>query len=263
MTATPLHRIADDVYSLGPWGWARTCVHFVGNGSTWVLVDAGWPGDGPRIRQAWQQLAPPGVRPAAILLTHDHPDHAGAVRELVAAWQCPVYLHPEELPIAAGDFEAMQRYAGPLDRWVILPVMRALGSRRREKILRDGRIDDLVTLLPSTPEIPHLPDWRWLPTPGHTPGHVSFHRPADGVLLTGDAVITVDVNSPLGLLRRGERGYRPPWYTTWDPDATAASIARLADLEPRVLASGHGRSLSGPAATDALRALAQSVRRPG
>lgn len=263
MESTRLERIAEDVYCLGPWGWAHTCVHFVGNGSTWVLVDTGWAEDGPRIRQAWQAIAPPCVVPSAIVVTHAHPDHAGSVRELATAWGCPVYLHRDELPIAAGDFEAMHGYAGPLDRWVVLPIMRRLSPARRQRTLDRSSFADLVDCLDADGRIPHLPGWTWLHTPGHTPGHVSLHRPDDGVLLTGDAVITLDVTSPRGLLGRGTGAYGPPGLTTWDPQAATDSITRLADLEPRVLAGGHGVPLIGPVAAAALRQLARQRHTPG
>ena len=40
-----------------------------------------------------------GLTLEAILLTHGHFDHVGAVRELVAELGCPVYLHEGELSI--------------------------------------------------------------------------------------------------------------------------------------------------------------------
>ncbi len=44
-------------------------------------------------------------------------------------------MHPAELPIATGDIEAMRAFGGPLDRWVVLPIMRAMGRKRREAVL--------------------------------------------------------------------------------------------------------------------------------
>ena len=41
---------------------------------------------------------------------------------------------------------------------------------------------------------PGLPGWRCVPAPGHTPGSLAFFRPAGRVMLTGDAILTIDPN---------------------------------------------------------------------
>ena len=51
--------------------------------------------------------------------------------------------------------------------------------------------------------VPGLPGWEYIPTPGHTPSHVSFFRPGDRVLITGDAVVTLKLDAvPRLLLQR-------------------------------------------------------------
>ena len=52
-----------------------------------------------------------------------------------------------------------------------------------------------VQALPSDGTVPFLEEWRWVHTPGHTPGHISLFRDKDRVLLAGDAVITVEQES--------------------------------------------------------------------
>ena len=68
--------IAPDVFCLGPWGRTQTVVYFVRSGSSWVLIDAGWANDASRIERAAGSLFGGVSRPAAILLTHCHPDLA-------------------------------------------------------------------------------------------------------------------------------------------------------------------------------------------
>ncbi|TNC27629.1 MBL fold metallo-hydrolase [Amycolatopsis alkalitolerans] len=245
-----VREIAPDVFCLGPSGHTRTDVYFVRSGSSWVLVDTGWAKDAPRIEQAAQTLF--GSLPAAILLTHVHPDHSGSAARLARVWDCPVYLHPAELPIARGEFAAMVRTAGPLDRWVVLPIMRALGKRRREAILAKSSLG--AHAFDPRDGVPGLPDWECVPTPGHTPGHVSYFRPRDRVLLSGDALVTVRIGAIHGALlpRPGLSG--PPWYTTWNRVAARESAEKLARLGPRVLAPGHGQPMTG----DALAQMARS-----
>lgn len=251
--------IAPDVFLLGPWGRTQTNVYLVRAGAAWALVDAGWEGDAARIEAAARTRLGPGAAPAAILLTHDHPDHAGAARALAGTWRCPVYLHPAEVPIADGDFAAMERFAGPLDRWLVLPTMRALGERRRAAVLAQGSLAGLFRKLEPGGAVPGLDGWEWLPTPGHTPGSVSYVRRADRVVLTGDALVTLRVNAPAGFLlgRQGLSG--PPWYTTWSPRLAHAAIAAIATLEPAVVGGGHGRPLAGSGTAAAVGAFARTA----
>ena len=248
--------IASEVYLLGPWGRTQTNAYLVRAGSSWVLVDAGWENDGPRIQAAVRSLLGPGLAPSAVLLTHVHPDHSGSARALALAWGCPVFAHPAEVPIATGDFAAMERHAGPLDRWLILPVMRIIGRRRREAILAAGSLAGVVQPLPPGGEIPA---WK--------AGHGSTRRAtlrgtsrtcghATGSCISGDALLTLAVNSWAGLLRQAQGLSGPPWYTTWDREAATASIVAIAGLEPAVLAGGHGLPLAGPGTAAAVRAFA-------
>jgi glyoxylase-like metal-dependent hydrolase (beta-lactamase superfamily II) len=89
--ATGAGQIAADVYCLPVRG---ANVSFVGYGSAWVLIDAGWSHQGPAIRRAAEDLFGPNARPEAILLTHAHPDHEGSALELARLWDLPVYVHP-------------------------------------------------------------------------------------------------------------------------------------------------------------------------
>ena len=251
--------VAPGVHCLGPRGRTQTNVYLVRSGAAWVLVDAGWANDAPSIRAAADALFGSGAGPAAILLTHAHPDHDGAALELARAWGCPVLVHPAELAIASGDFAAMAEFAGPMDRWVILPMMRAMGRRRREAMLARSSLAEVVGAIDSAGGVSCLPDWKAIHTPGHTPGHVSMFRPGDRVLLTGDALVTLRVNSVAGLVAGSAGLSGPPRYTSWSWPAAVASVAALARLEPAVVAGGHGMPMTGPGTADALRAFADRL----
>jgi glyoxylase-like metal-dependent hydrolase (beta-lactamase superfamily II) len=89
---------------------------------------------------------------------------------------------------------------------------------------------------------------------------VSYFRPSDRVLITGDALVTLKVNSWAGLLLQRPGLSGPPWYTTWSPGAAVKSIQRLACLEPTVVAGGHGRPMTGDGTAEALSAYAGGAR---
>jgi glyoxylase-like metal-dependent hydrolase (beta-lactamase superfamily II) len=227
-------------------GLLRSNIYFVRSGPSWALIDAGSAKCGPPIQEAAESLFGEDSPPASILLTHDHPDHAGSARELAHMWKCTVWVHPDELPLVLGDVSTLHDYANPLDRWVILPSLRLMGSRRTASMLEQASFKDVARPFDPGAELPGLPDWVAVPTPGHTPGHVAFFRGSDRVLITGDALVTVNLNSMWSLLLNKQRVSGPPWYTTWNWRAAKASVASLAQLEPRVLAGGHGIPMTGP-----------------
>jgi glyoxylase-like metal-dependent hydrolase (beta-lactamase superfamily II) len=237
-------------------------VYFVQSASSWVLIDTATAGQGARIRAAAEALFGTGARPAAILLTHVHPDHAGSARELARAWDCPVYLHPDEMDLAISrTLATVARFANPLDRWIILPLLRLFPRRRVEAMLEKESLKGVVWTFQPGAAPPGLPDWTSIATPGHSPGHTAFFRRDDRVLISGDALLTVDLGSLRGVsswvLHTNKPQPRlPPWYTNWDRNQMIASAGAVVRLQPRVLAPGHGHPLSGEAVTSALRAYA-------
>ena len=62
----------------------------------WVLIDAGVPGTAGTIEKAAAERFGEHARPAAIVLTHGHVDHRGALPALAAKWDAPIYAHPPE-----------------------------------------------------------------------------------------------------------------------------------------------------------------------
>ena len=227
-------------------GFMRSNVYFVQSGSSWVLIDAASAHCAPAIRAGAASVFGVDSAPSAILLTHSHPDHDGSARELATSWRCPVYAHPDELPIACGDIAAIERSASPLDRRLILPCLRLLGERRMQALVERSSLEGVIRPLDPHDSVPGLPDWELILTPGHTPGHVAFFRPLDRVLITGDALVTRNLNSLPGALSARPQVAGPPWYTTWDWKLAKRSAVSLAGLRPLVVAGGHGTPMSGP-----------------
>lgn len=246
--------VAHGVYQLATGGKRMASnVYLVRSRERWVLVDAGWPTAEQSIVAAAESLFGSGTRPAAIVLTHIHPDHAGSAPALARRWGVPVYVHPAELPQAAGKL--LKEYASPLDRWVLRPLLKVLP----EGSMPAADMTDLVRPFDPATGVPGLPDWTCIETPGHTPGHIALLRESDGVLLTGDALLTTDLNSLSGLVSGATRVSGPPWIATWDWTMAMASVAVLAGLRPLVLAGGHGYAITGPSAARQLEGYAARV----
>lgn len=232
-------------------------LYLVRSGSAWVMVDCGWAASAEPVRKAVEDMLGSGTAPAAIFLTHIHPDHSGAAGALARRWDIPVFVHQAELPMAAGRY--IPEFSMPLDRWLIAPFLWSLPARARRRVEAAGDITDVVQSLPRDGKMPGLPEWVAVPTPGHTAGHVAYWRSRDGVLITGDAVVTVNLNSIRGLLPGRQDLSGPPWYTTWNWKLAMESARRLAELGPRLLAPGHGPPLA-MAVVPRLRALAARER---
>jgi glyoxylase-like metal-dependent hydrolase (beta-lactamase superfamily II) len=229
-------------------------VYFVGAPGGWVLVDTGTPHHTARIRGAAEEHFGPGARPGAILLTHGHWDHAGSALELAAMWDVPVYAHALERPYLTG-----QAAYPPKDPTVGGAL--ALLCRFFPTSLIDlgGRLRDL----PPDGEVPGLPGWRWYHTPGHAPGHAAFFDPGAAVLLSGDACVTMELDSPIGMLTQEPRISGPPTPFTYDWEQARHSLELLAGLRPLVIASGHGDPIRGSAAAREIAQLARDFTPPG
>ena len=77
--ASQPQEIAPGVYCMETGkGIMRSNVYFVRSGSSWALIDTASANCGRVIQKAAESLFGANTRPAAILLTHSHPDHAGS-----------------------------------------------------------------------------------------------------------------------------------------------------------------------------------------
>ncbi|MCW3018934.1 MAG: fold metallo-hydrolase [Solirubrobacterales bacterium] len=123
-----------------------------------LIVD---PGDEPaRLLAAIDEL---GVQIDAILITHCHFDHIGAVAPVARATAAPVYCPQIERPLLADVMSFVPPGFGPFE------------SYEAEHTLAGGEHLSLAGL-----------ELDVIFTPGHSPGHVTYATP--GALLSGDVL---------------------------------------------------------------------------
>jgi hydroxyacylglutathione hydrolase len=123
-----------------------------------VIVDPGEEAE--RLLEAAQEL---GVQLEAILLTHCHFDHIGAVAPVARATGAPVYCPQLEQPLLTDIMSWVPPGFGPFE------------SHEPEHTVAGGERLRLAGL-----------DIDVISTPGHSPGHVTYA--ASGVLLSGDVL---------------------------------------------------------------------------
>ncbi len=214
----------------------------------WVLIDAGLPGTYHTILNATRKRFGAESRPAAIVMTHGHFDHTGALKDLAELWDVPIYAHELELPYLDGR----SSYPPPD------PTVGGGLMARLSPLYPRGPIDvgKWLRPLPADRSVPGMPGFQWIPTPGHSPGHVSFWRELDRTLIVGDAFVTTSQESAYGVATQEPELHGPPMYYTQDWIAAKKSVERLAALEPDLIVTGHGRAMRGSEMRRALNLLA-------
>ena len=173
---------------------------------SWVLVDAGMPMCGPEIVTIAENRYGKGTRPQAIILTHGHFDHVGGIVHLIEKWQVPVFAHSLEAPFLTGA----RSYPEPD------PTVEGGLLAKMSSIYPIEPVDIRPALmpLPLDGSVPHLPDWKWIHTPGHSPGQIALFRESDRVLLAADAFVTVRQDSLYKVLIQKKEVNGPPRYLT-------------------------------------------------
>lgn len=243
-----------DLFAVAPgvWGMKDTFVNVYAilnpSENNWFLVDAGLKWSAPKIKRMAELLFGAGSKPAAIILTHGHFDHVGALAQLAAEWDVQVYAHHLEMPYLTG----VSSYP-PADPTVGGGLMADLSFLYPKTPIN---IEDRVISFPQGGLIPGLPEWKYIHTPGHAPGHVSFFRESDKVLIAGDAIVTTKSESALFVALQLKKLSGPPKYFTCDWSSAATSVRQIADLEPDVIATGHGRPMRGAGMRKSLHNLA-------
>ncbi|MEK4851911.1 MBL fold metallo-hydrolase [Paenibacillus sp. FSL H7-0756] len=187
-----------------------------------TLIDAGMSYSMKGILLQSAKLQKPLTR---IVLTHGHMDHVGALDALKKQVpEAKVYISERDAALLAGDRSLR---AGELQT----PIKGSVPAKivtRPDILLHDG--DSIGSLMAFS-------------TPGHTPGSMSFQDRRSGALIAGDAFQTFRATAV--------SGKKVPWFpfpamATWSLEQALASAYKLIELNPTLLAVGHGDLLRDP-----------------
>jgi len=203
----------------------------------WVLVDTGLENSADLILESAEKRFGKDNHPKLIILTHGHFDHVGSVIKLSNHWNVPVYIHELEVPYITGKKDY------PLADPSVGGGMIAQMSTTFPHTSID--LGHRVVALPSDGSIPFMQGWKWIHTPGHSPGHVCLFREKDSVLIAGDTFTTVKQESLTSVITQSKHVSGPPAYLTTDWPLAEESVNHIKDLDPYLVLPSHGKPMKG------------------
>jgi glyoxylase-like metal-dependent hydrolase (beta-lactamase superfamily II) len=201
-----------------------------------TLIDTSWPrSQAQAIMREANKLGLPIVR---IVPTHAHIDHVGSLDALHDALpDIPVAISERDARLLSGDLSL-----DPSEPQGKQPGGYACKTKPTLLLHEGDRIGSLEVVA----------------TPGHSPGHVAFLDTRDRSLIPGDAFQTLGGVAVSGTVKPL---FPLPAFSSWHKGLALQSARKLLALQPSLLAVGHGRVLTNPAAEmeHAIRVMEQSL----
>jgi len=208
-------RVNDNLTQITRWRFVNAFLVREEDGFT--LVDTTVSGGADELIAAARQA---GGEIRRIVLTHGHGDHVGSLDALKAALGDSVEVLMPQLDarIHAGEQVVDGKPPGSWPKVNTVPDVRLTGGERVGSL-------------------------EVIPTPGHTPGHVSFLDTRDRTIIVGDTFTSTG-----GLAVSNHFYLRFPFaaMATWDKGKDLESAKKLRELQPSLLVVGHGGPVRDP-----------------
>ena len=221
--------VAEGVYRLGT-RWIK--FYLVAEGAEYTLVDAGYPGYWKYLASASDALGSSLGAIKAVIVTQHHADHVGTAERVRGSGRARVFAGEGDAWIVAGKYPShaspgfYRRCSIRRSGLRFLAHSAVSGGARYRPVQSVESLHDAEARL----DLPGHP--LAIHTPGHAAGHYSVALPERGVLLSGDAVATLDYVA-------GKRrvGLHP---LNDDREFALASLDRLEPIEAATVLPAHG-----------------------
>lgn len=232
--------VADRVHmfpagAFSPFGW-----YVIEDAGKLTVVDGGWPKYYRHLKEGLSSIGKSLADVEGIVLTHAHADHVGFLEGLSSETGLPVHVHTDDI---AGAKTVDQNPPPGYKKRIYWPfVARFVGHAFKHGSHPFGGVPSLTNVkevkdgdqldVPGGPVAIH--------TPGHTPGETCFDLVDRGVLMSGDALVTLD-------LYRGHSvvPYVPHEELNHNYREAVNSLTAIENLGSRTILSGHGPAWTG------------------
>lgn len=185
-----------------------------------TLIDAAYPSSAQKILEAIEILNIPLRR---IVITHAHPDHSGAAREVAQKTNAVVLAHGADLPYLQGH-RSIAEEEGFWQSRLVLGAAQRLGLLDLPPIEKIESVADGETVA----------SFQVIHTPGHTPGSLSIWATDEEAIFSGDNLLYRMHGLRVGL----------PWFTL-DLAEQRTSLKKYMSLQARMIMAGHGPVFTG------------------
>ncbi|MDN4525232.1 MBL fold metallo-hydrolase [Fictibacillus fluitans] len=212
-------------------------------GEKLTLVDCG-----PRTPGAWsvfrEKLQGSGVSVndiKQIIFTHYHPDHVGLYAYFDSP--APVLASKEQIPYLCQDpqyfLHRNQFYESFYKKSGMPREASELEKEKQERYLGFSAAVHSDILVSEGKEIPGLPGWGMIKTPGHSPDHLSLFHEESGTMIGGDFLLQrVSSNALIEPPEPGEMDRPRPLLQYRE------SLRKAAVLPIRRVLPGHGDDIT-------------------